>query len=435
MRYNVPLWSEEHWKHLDKVYELLGQIGTKDIYLTAVAKTHLANQESMVRWIKQEDGTYRHDYSILERYLDTALKHLGKVPVVCLYLHDYGFRIADSKMPPIVPCVTELDPQTTRLSEFTPPEWGTPEAQVFWKPVIDDVCKILAKRGLEKSLMFGMAANNWVQRQCCQDLKTVYPEIRWVNRTHYYTPTVGDGKVTQPVGLASVVGGVISLFYDPDEEGTHYGWKSPGLVINFPRLGNVPGAVFGGYLPTYGVFAESALLSGGARWRSVQMVQGVGHIGADFWPVLRNPRGGPPQSLGDRYVFWHSLSISQVIPAILAPGADGPVSTTRHQVMRESLQEAEARIFVQNALLDQERAARLGPDRAKRLRDLCDERTQMLRYYSYYCEPLVLDDYAKVFNQERWDTLSAKLYQAASDVAKALGSPTRQSRYGDGAKN
>jgi len=422
MQYDVPLWSEEHWKHLDRIYELLGQIGTKDIYLTAVAKTHLANQESMVRWIRRADGTYRHDYSVLERYLDTALKHLGKVPVVCLYLHDYGFRIESSKMPPVVPVVTELETETGRLGEFTPPAWGTPEASTFWKPVIDDTREILAKRGVEKSLMFGMAANNWVQGQCCQDLKTMYPKILWVNRTHYYMPTVGDGKMTQPVGLCSTVGGVVNIFYDPEETGMRYGWRTrthQGIIIDFPRLGNVPGAVFGGHLPTYRIFAEGVFLSGGARWKNSPSVQGAGHIGADFWPVLKDPRGGPPEQLSGRYVFWHSLSINQVIASILGAGTNGPVPTTRHQVMRESLQEAEARIFVQNALLDH--ADKLGPDLAKRSGELCDERTQILRYYSYYCEPLVLDDYAKVFDQERWDRLSEKLYQAASDVARALG--------------
>ena len=421
MQYNVPLWSDAHWKHLDKIYELLGQIGTKDVYLTAVAKTHLANEQSMVRWVRQPDGTYKHDFSIMERYLDTALKHLGKAPVVCLYLHDYGFRIESSKMPAVVPCVTVVDSKTGALSEMAPPEWGTPQARAFWTPVVQQTREILAKRGLQKSLMFGMAANNWVKAECCQDMKAIAPDILWVNRTHYFTPTVGDAKVTQPVGLASVVGGVISLFYDPEEEdGQHYGWRSAGMIINYPRMGNVPGAVFASYLPTYRIFGESALLSGGARWRSVKLCRGVGHIGADFWPVLKDPRGGM-KNMGDRYVFWHSLSISQVIPSILGAGPSGPVSTTRHQMMREALQEAEARIFVQNALLEPSHAARLGPALAKRCKELCDERTEVLRYYSQFCEPGVLDDYAKVFDAQRWQDMSEGLYQAAGDVAKALG--------------
>ena len=162
-------------------------------------------------------------------------------------------------------------------------------------------------------------------------------------------------------------------------------------------------------------------LSGGARWKSARSSSGTGHIGADFWPVLKDPKGGPPRHMGDRYVFWHSLSISEVIRAILAPGPDGPAATARLQIMRESLQEAEARIFVQNAVLDADKAARLPADLAGRCKELCDQRTQMIRYYSQFNEPGVLDDYAKVFDERRWQGLSENLYQAAGDVAKALG--------------
>ena len=85
-RYKVAMWSEAHWVLLDKVFEVMGQLGTKDMYIPLVAKTHLGNPASMVHWIKQSDGTYKLDTSIAERYLDLAVKHLGKVPRVCLYV-------------------------------------------------------------------------------------------------------------------------------------------------------------------------------------------------------------------------------------------------------------------------------------------------------------------------------------------------------------
>ena len=66
-KYGVPLWSPAHWKLLDQVFELLGQIGTGDLYVPLLAKTNLSNEHSMVRWIKQPDGSYQHDFSIVER--------------------------------------------------------------------------------------------------------------------------------------------------------------------------------------------------------------------------------------------------------------------------------------------------------------------------------------------------------------------------------
>ena len=430
MQYQVPLWSEEHWKLLDTTYRLLAQIGVKDVYLPVVAKTHLANEQSMVRWIKQPDGGYKHDFSIFERYLDTALKHLGKVPLICVYIHDYGFRIPDKASPAsdtsggfqqVKPCVTELDGATGKLSDLATPEWGTPDAEKFWKPVIDRAREILAKHGVEKSLMFGMAANNRVKPECLADLKRLYPDVLWVNRTHYFVPKANEGKVSQPFGLSSIVGGAAGIGYEPDLGESHCGWRNPHLTITFPRYGDDPGAAFKHYPSTYRIFGEGVLLTGNMGWSGVPGSHGIGHFGADFWPVMKDPRGGPPLTMANRYVFWHSLSIGVGVPSILAPGRDGPLATLRLQLMREALQEAEVRIFVHDALLDKATCARLGPELETRCRELCLERMWALRYYTQFAQPAsVNSDYARVFSQRQWEDLSENLCAAAGDVARAL---------------
>ena len=58
----------------------------------------------------------------------------------------------------------------------------------------------------------------------------------------------------------------------------------------------------------------------------------------------------------------------------------------RSQMMRESLQEAEARILIQNALLNDASRGRLGSDLGKRAADLCYDRTQGMRYFSEFWE-------------------------------------------------
>ena len=306
------------------------------------------------------------------------------------------------------------------MSEFSPPDWGTPEARTFWKPVIDEARDLLAKRGVGKSVMFGMAANNWVRKECLADLKALYPDILWANRTHYFSPKASEGGVSQPFGLSSIVGGAVGVCYEPDLGEAHCGWRHPSLIINFPRLDNVAGAVFNNYPATYRIFGEGVLLSGGMGWNAVPASHGVGHFGADFWPVMKDPKGGPSRNLADRYVFWHSLSLADVIPSILAPGPEGPVPTVRSQLMREALQEAEVRIYIQDILLDGTKCAKLGADLEKRCRDLCLERMWALRYYSQFAQPAVGSDYARVFSQRQWEDLSEKLYAAAGDVARAV---------------
>jgi hypothetical protein len=411
MQYKVPLWSEKHWRHLDKVYQLLAQIGTKDIYLPILAKTHLGNPQSMVRWIRQPDGTYRYDFSTFERYLDTALKHLGKVPVICLYLHDYGFRSASHANRVVEPCVTQIDAATGKMSELLPPEWGTPEARAFWKPVIDKARETLRRRGVEKSMMFGLGANNWVKQECLEDLKRLYPKVLWVNRTHYFSARAGRGKVRQAFGLISNVSGAAGVSYEPDQWEKHCGWRSPYRIINFPR--NF--VTLRRYPAPYRFFAEGTLLSGVMGWRGGPAGRGLGHIGADFWPVIKGTRRHKPRTLVGRYVFWHSLSIDKVITSILAPSPEGPSDTTRHQLMREALQEAEASVLIRESLLDEAKRARLGAELEARCRALCLERTWALWYYSHHA------NYGPVFGQRQWEDLSEELYAAAGEVARALG--------------
>ena len=419
MHYNVPLWSEEHWRHLDKVYAMLAPIGLKDIHLPVIAKTHLCNAQSMVRWIRKPDGSYDHDFSILKRYLDVAVKHLGKVPVVCIQIHDYGFRTNHPRAGPVNVCVTALDPATGNVSDFAPPAWGTPEARAFWKPVLKEVRRILAERGLEKSMMFGIASNNTVKAECITDLKTLAPDVRWVNRTHYYAAKVGQGRSKQPVGFTANVGPAIGVYWDPSAGKPHYAWRNPSMVVHFPRRGNVRGTVFQRTLASYRIFAEGIQLSHGQRYKSHASVHGIGHIGVDYWPVMKGPRGRA-KSMSGRYVFWHSLGLGQVVQAIVAPGAEGAVPTPRLHLMRESLQEAEARIFVQDALLDEDKTARLGDALAKRCREICDERTQLFRYVSAFSGLGTREDYFRTFTRHAWEKHSEKLYRAAGDVARAL---------------
>jgi hypothetical protein len=103
--------------------------------------------------------------------------------------------------------------------------------------------------------------------------------------------------------------------------------------------------------------------------------------------------------------------MEQTVSSIVGPGKDGPVSTCRFQMLREGLQEAEARVFVQNALLDQ--ADKLGSDLAKKSKDICDERSRMLRYCSEFHGDFTLTPTVR-------EGLSLKLYQLTDEVAKAL---------------
>ena len=90
---------------------------------------------------------------------------LNNIAVVCLYVWTsptgtagYQGTGADrsefSGMP-----FTILDPRTGALSEAVGPKWGDDKILAFWKPVIDGMRERLKKRGLEKSMMIGVATD------------------------------------------------------------------------------------------------------------------------------------------------------------------------------------------------------------------------------------------------------------------------------------
>jgi hypothetical protein len=109
---------------------------------------------------------------------------------------------------------------------------------------------------------------------------------------------------------------------------------------------------------------------------------------------------------------------------IVGDGVDGPVSSVQAEILREGLQEADARVYVQNALLDKNLAARLGPDLARRCKLLCDQRTWDLRYL---CE-FTVTGYSKsagpshyILDSSAWRERARQLYDMAAEVSEALG--------------
>lgn len=377
VQYGKAMWSDDHWRLIDRSFELLAQVGTKVVYIPLLAKTYFGNEHAMVRWIERPGGTYGHDFSIVERYLDTAVRHLGKVPVVCLYCWDvntgskyFGTRkFAQNAGLPF----TVLDPSTGMLKAATGPKWGQPEVRAFWKPVMAGLRKVLARRGLGESMLVGVAGDRRPNRDAVEDLKAVAPDAPWVCSSHSGPADLFG----QPVGYRSDVWG-LSPAPDPAEK-RYYGWRNPFRLVAFPRAGSSVvgvGLRHRSALGAYRIAMESALT---ARGKGAGL-RGIGRCGADFWDVLPGPRRKRPV-LG-RYPetsHWHGGWLRNSTPFVLAPGATGPVATVRFEMLREGIQEAEARIFLEDALTTPARRKRLGEPLAKRCQDLLDERVRAHR--------------------------------------------------------
>ncbi|MHC4917064.1 MAG: RNA polymerase sigma factor, partial [Planctomycetota bacterium] len=95
LQYGVELWSEEHWKRVEKSFELLGRLGNNLLVIPLVNRTEYGNDECMIPWIRNpgsgsgvqgsgeenpKPGTpnpepYTYDFSVFDKYLEVAARH------------------------------------------------------------------------------------------------------------------------------------------------------------------------------------------------------------------------------------------------------------------------------------------------------------------------------------------------------------------------
>ena len=185
--------------------------------------------------------------------------------------------------------------------------------------------------------------------------------LSWVCHAHYQR----THRKPSPNTILSGVGDIryeahaYSLVYQVKiQDDRPQGWQVPELRCYLDRFGLMNGkALRVRQMPQLNITGNQ---------------RGVGRIGADFWSVIRDPRG---KRVGQAFVrypenHWRGLNISNYL---LAPGPDGPVGTARLANLREGTQECEARIVIEQALLNDEQKARLGEDLVKRAQTLLDE--------------------------------------------------------------
>jgi len=416
MRYSAAMWSKEHWKLLEKTFQLLGELGTDVVYIPMLRHTHFGNEHSMVRWTKGPNGTLKPDFSIAEKYLDLAVKHLGKVPVVTLYCWEPLRKLGDSPHGPgsldrkILISIT--DPATGNLDSAEGPAWGTPECRAFWTEAFAGMKEVLEKRGLAESMMIGIFTDFPPSKEAAQDLAAAAPDAKWVVQTH----GVRSSILGHSVGYATTPRRGISGLVDPALRGKRaYGWRDcPFIFAKCPRGELKEWAP----LPAYYSYAETWIAAIGRGGRGSC---GFGRIGADFWRVMKDNKGG--SLIVNRFASdstWGTLTLGYQAPlAILGAGIKGPIATVRSEVLRQGLQEAEARIFLEKALTDETKKVKIGKELADRCQGLLDERVRNILRAGGRMEHHDTVDWFW-FVSSGWQKRAQELYSAAAEVADKL---------------
>ncbi|MFH1024953.1 MAG: glycoside hydrolase domain-containing protein [Planctomycetota bacterium] len=412
-QYGVEMWSDRHWELIGKSFDLMRQVGTRIVYIPMFRQSHLGNEHTMVRWIRdgKAPGGYRHDFSIFEKYLDVALKRLGKLDVVCLHCWPISTggqyfdptKVAATEAKPIR--ITVVDPASGKIEEAEGPAWGQPESREFWKAALSGARERLAARGLAEAMMVGISHDHVPGKACVEDLQYAAPEAKWVVHCHPYMMGNIHGV---PVGYLGNVWGMPSAPFP--EDGRNQGWKDRGFWTTFPRYGSGVIGTLGNDSPLaeYRGSLTGAICAGYKDRATKTMLKGYGWIGADFW-ALKNKRGGGRHLL-DLYDYDRrtNLGIPASVTCMLRPGKDGPVSTARLEMVRQNLQEVEARVFLEKILGDPAGRATVGDDLAKRCQDLLDAQISAVVWGK--------NDWDLMLGYD-WERLSGELYRLAAEVA------------------
>jgi len=399
LEYGVPLWSDEHFDLIAQSFRLIGETGSRTVYVPLIAHTNLGNEESMVRWIKDGDG-YKHDFSVLDRYLDVATENMGRPKLVILVVWDvYMVPPSDtggearSRQRQIAqyvektagsighgPMVTLLDPATGETSVHTlPPHFDAEVSRPLWQPLFDQLGARMAKRGLKDAMMLGLQCDAWASKEEHQFFRDIAGPLPWVLQSHE-----GFGanfrRMREPrkelmhgiseIGYQARVWAVTFSDDNADRgrsyEGglkSHMGWTRPDLVAQFDRF--------------------SHEVHPNVRWRHLAEAaitgsqRGIGRLGADYWKVIRDKRGRRVGRSHERYPesTWRNLFVPD---ALLAPGPKGPAASDQLEAFREGVQECEARIVIEGALNDEALREQIGTDLARRCEDYLHNRHMMM---------------------------------------------------------
>jgi hypothetical protein len=342
---------------------------------------------------------------------------MGRIPVVCLYVWTPthgggGFGAVVEKPKNDTPMVfTVLDPATGKMSNEKGPDWGSPESRPFWKPVMDGMRERLAARGMEKSAALGFLNDRVPSKQCIEDMAAAAPEANWIMYAHGR----GYSFAGKPLAMDCCVWGIRGPLLVGDQF-HKWAWKNKPPTTVFPRYGaGAMGHVRNvSHVGLYHALIEGYIGSG---------YSGVGNVGADFWPVVKDDKGRLKGTVMSRFPTWQRPGEPTMCNgAFLFPGEKEPIATVRFEALRLGVQEAEARIAIEKAVEDKAKRAKLGEDLAKRAIQLLDDRVKgIIRAKQDTSDMYSLgSDASWADYAQGWPERTRQLYRLAADVSKTL---------------
>ena len=382
--YKVPLWSDEHFKLMEKSFALLGTVGDDWLNVPVLSYTEFGNNaDSPVRIIRKANQEFAFDFSVLDRYLALAVKYWGAPRVVDFVVNQPGAQGGGDLVPPLEITVLDEPSGKKEVVKMNGAAEGS-EARRLWKALATALYAHMKELKLEKSMYWGLPWDTVGEPSVPGILAEYAPAVHWVRQSHAYRPDATYTAVSTLFGF--------DLGFEPGVGfASRKGWKRSNIHLLFPRNQGDVVTCWGPASPfVYRLMMDRVLVAGG---------NGVARLGAEYWDDT-----------------WYNGFKGRIwCPGIaglmmLWPGPNGAEPSVRLEMLREGLQEAELRIFLEKA------SEKIGaPDTVKKI-------VEALRAHSV--DTLLLEPrspYVKLGEQcSGWQTRSRKLYALAADVAKTV---------------
>jgi len=365
LQYKVKRWSPKHWKLIEATFKYAGALGNDELLVPIIPKSIGFIYSFDKSWIDFSDMS-KPNLTIIKKYVELYIKHNGipKYLILDIWRSDLfiGTQNKTSKKRNIKRGI-KIKKTTKKAKPFNIinsdgksiqialNQIEKPEVEKAWQTIFAEILKICKENKInKKSILIGLATDARPTDPVAKFFAKVAPYARWQLWTH------GRGEATptnaKPIIDDNIEAGIYVHPYlpKPGYDKINYllgGWIDPLPVVSSARNGlytNAPLTHWRAY-PS-GITISSKRL---AKYTALGG-NGVAHIPLNYWNF--------DQKHYLKYYNFGSLTRNNS-KYLIAPGPNGPLGTVRYEIFREGLQELEARIELEYALMKKTLPAKL----------------------------------------------------------------------------
>ena len=252
------------------------------------------------------------------------------------------------------------------LQRLQVPVCGLPGSDKVFAPLMKGIRdRVLALGWPESSIMIGWATDRRPSQEQVDFFKNIAPWARWAIFTHGR----GDGGWDSQTGAAEMSNGtrtvegmeigyyvypeVPRMLPNPVPNQSYQEVRTNGIAggwnLTYPEYTNLRVYMYHtAPLAQYRSFPQGCMADGLRGWqgRISSSAAGMTNIPLDFWEDAAG------HSLLGRYGRdWVGPFHRANTYWLIAPGPDGPIPTERFETLREGMQEAEARVAIEKAVV------------------------------------------------------------------------------------